>query len=187
LALDSFELQLASAVQRYNNLQRRAEAHREPSSLLTRTLAELATALEELRVAQEQLIEGRSRMEQLHADLRRQYEKYWQLFDEMPDPYLVTKPDSTIVEVNKSAAQLLNVSQRFLIGKTLSVFVCEERAQFLTVCTRAAAEGTATELTLKIRPRERAPLPVHVRVHGDDTGLRWVMRPRDTQIDADPL
>lgn len=182
MALDSLELQLASALQRYNNLQRRAETNREPAALLTKTLAELATALEEVRVAQEQLIESRSRMEQLQAALRTQYEKYWQLFDEMPEAYVVSKADSTIVEVNKAAAHLFNVSQRFLIGKALSVFVCEERAKFLDTSTRAAAEGSTLELTLKLRPRERAPLTVTARVTGDAGSLRWLLRPAPASV-----
>jgi PAS domain S-box-containing protein len=177
VALDSLELQLASALQRYNNLQRRAETQREPANLLTKTLAELGTALEEVRVAQEQLIESRTRMEQLQLELRKQYDRYWKLFDAMPEAYVVTKPDSTILEVNKAAAQLFNVSQRFLIGKTLSVFVCEERGRFLAASTRAASETAAMELTLKLRPRERAPLAVEARVSGDADGLRWVLRP----------
>jgi PAS domain S-box-containing protein len=177
VALDSLELQLASALQRFVTLQRKAEGQREPSTLLAKTLAELGTALEEVRVAQEQLIESRTRMEHLQVELQAQYEKYWQLFDTMPEAYVVTKPDSTIVEVNKVAAQLLNVSQRFLIGKPLSVFVCEERAQFLSACGRTAADASTLELSVKLRPRERAPVSVQTRVSGDSTGLRWVLRP----------
>ena len=187
MGFDSLELQLASALQRYNNLQRRAETQRDPSALASKTLAELGTALEELRVAQEQLLDSRSRMEQLQAELHRQYEKYWQLFDEMPDAYIVTKPDSTIVEVNKAAARLLNVSQRFLLGKTLSVFVCEERGQFLTACTHSAAGGPASDLMLKLRPRERAPMSASARVTGDESALRWVIRPRTAVPDDDSL
>jgi PAS domain S-box-containing protein len=179
VALDSLELQLASAVQRFNQLQRRAETNKEPISLLARSLAELSTALEEVRVAQEQIVEGRARMEQLQEDLRRQAERYWQLFDDIPQPYVVTKPTSAIIEANKAAAELFNVSQRFLVGKTLSVFVCEERTSFLDKCAQVAAEGTVAEFSLKIRPRERAPRTVGVRVQGDASSLRWLLRPDD--------
>ena len=177
MTLDTLELQLASALQRYNTLQRRAEAHREPGSLLTKTLAELGSALEQLRQAQEQLHESRARIEQLQVELREQSQRYWQLFDDMPDAYAVTRQDSIIVEANKAAAQLLNVSQRFLIGKALSVFVCEDRARFFNACGRASATATPFELSLKLRPRERAPLVLTAHVCGDATGLRWVLRP----------
>ena len=175
--LDSLELQLASAVQRYDTLTRRAQTQRESSTLLAKSLTELGTALEEVRVAQEQLVENRARMEQLQDELRRQYETYWQLFDEMPEAYVVSRADSTIVEVNKAAAQLLNVSQRFLIGKPLSVFFCEDRAAFLTTATRATDATEPLDVSLKLRPRERAPLAVRARVSGTPDGLRWVLRP----------
>ena len=187
MTLDSLELQLASALQRYNTLSRRAQAHREPSTLLAKSLTELGTALEEVRVAQEQLIENRSRMELLQDELRRQYEKYWQLFDEMPEAYVVSRPDSTIVEVNKAAAQLLNVSQRFLIGKTLSVFVCEDRAAFLSTSARAAAAPEPLDVSIKLRPRERAPLTVRARVSGDEGTLRWILRPATAPSEPPPL
>jgi PAS domain-containing protein len=176
VALDSLELQLSSALQRFNNLQRRAESAHEPATLLAKSLAELGTALEEVRVAQEQLIESRLRLEQVQIELRQQYERYWQLFDAMPDAYLVTRPDSIILEVNKAAAHMFSVSQRFLIGKPLSVFVCEERARFLADCARVAADSITLDLSLKIRPRERAPMTVSARVGGDAGGLRWVFR-----------
>jgi PAS domain-containing protein len=95
----------------------------------------------------------------------------------MPEAYVVTKGDSTILEVNKAAAQLFNVSQRFLIGKPLSVFVCEDRAQFLATSARVAGDNSAVELVVKLRPRERAPLVVSARLSGEAGSLRWVLRP----------
>ena len=180
MPIDALELQLAAAVQRYNALQRRADAHREPEALLNKTFAELGTALEEVRVVQEQLIEQRTRMELLQAELRQQYERYWQLFDEMPGAYVVTKGTTAITEVNKAAANLVNVSQRFLVGKALSVFVCEERAQFLVVADALARQGGERQLTIRLRPRERAPLTVHARVVGEGGSLRWILNPVGT-------
>lgn len=176
MSLDALEMQLASAVQRFNTLQRRAASHKEPATLLSRSLAELSTALEEVRVAQEQIIDSRLRMEQVQEQLRLQSERYWQLFDEIPEAYVVTKPDSTIVEVNKAASALFNVSQRFLVGKTLSLFVGEGRTAFLQESARIATDGSTTEIVLKLRPRERAPLDITARVSGDGTILRWLLR-----------
>jgi PAS domain-containing protein len=175
--MDAFELQIASALQRFSALQRRGAVERsEQPKLFGRALKELESALEELRVAQEQLIESRSRMEQLQADLTQQYQKYWTLFDLLPLPYMVTTPDSTILEANKAASELFNVSQRFLIGKTMSVFVCEDRSKFLIEAGRAANEATPLVVTFRLRPRERAPLDASARVSGDGTSLRWLLR-----------
>jgi PAS domain-containing protein len=177
-------MQLVSALQRLATLQRRAATDRDHGKLLERTLKELETALEEVRVAQEQLVENRGRMEQLQVELTKQYEKYWELFDEMPQPYVVTRPDSTITEVNRAAAELFNVSQRFLVGKTLSVFVCEDRGRFLNESLRVARENRSQEFGFKLRPRERAPLDVMARVSGDASALRWVLRPHEAASSA---
>lgn len=179
MGVDSLELQLASAVQRFHQLQRRAASSKEPAALLARALAELNTALEQTRIAQEQIVECRARIEQLQEQVRVQDERYWQLFEEIPQPYFVTNPSSAIVEVNKAGAELFNVSQRFLVGKTLGVFVCEDRTAFLETCARIASEGTLAQFTLKIRPRERAPLNVSAHVRGDATTLRWLLAPSD--------
>jgi two-component system sensor histidine kinase VicK len=178
--VDALELQIVSALQRFTTLQRRATAERvDQPKLFSRALKELQDALEELRVAQEQLVENRARMEQMQQDLTQQYEKYWQLFDLLPQPYVVTKPDSTIVEANKAAADLFNISQRFLLGKTISVFVCEERGRFLVEAARVNAESGPMTLKFRLRPRERAPIDVSARVAGDAASLRWVLTTPD--------
>jgi PAS domain S-box-containing protein len=176
MAVDPLELRLVSAFQRFQALQRQADTHSGHGTPLTRALAELGTALEDLRLGQERILEHRHRIEELQAQLRDQQAKYWELFDEMPDPAVVTKPDTTILEVNRAAVNLFNVSQRYLVGKTLSVFVCENRAHFVEESGRIAQKQDSTDLQLKLRPRERAPLAVRVRVRGDGARLRWILR-----------
>lgn len=176
MGVDAFELRLVSALQRFHALQRRAETRGDHATLLTRALEELGSALEELRLAQEHILDQRHRIEELQAQQRDQQAKYWELFDEMPDPSVVTKPDTTILEVNRAAADLFNVSQRHLVGKTLSVFVCEDRARFLEESGRLVQKQDAADLQLRLRPRERAPLAVRVRVRGDGGHLRWILR-----------
>jgi PAS domain-containing protein len=124
-------------------------------------------------------------METLQEELRRQNERYWRLFDDLPQAYVVTRPDSVITEVNKAGAQLFNVSQRFLVGKALSVFVCENRGGFLAQIGKFGSDPSVTEMTLKLRPRERAPLTVSARVKGDAETLRWLLRPI-TATETDP-
>lgn len=177
MAIDVRGLQLVSALQRFATLQRRAASGRDQDKLLGRALQELETALEELRVGQEQLVEGRQMLEAAQAELVRERERYWRLFEEMPAAYLVTEPDSVITEVNRAAAQLFNVSQRFLVGKAMSVFVCEDRTRFLTEISQFATDGRSGELSFRLRPRERAPLHVVATVGADLDGLRWVLRP----------
>ena len=177
MSIDSLELQLVTAVQRFSSLQRRAATARDAAPLLARTLNELAAALDQGRVAQETLIEQRTQLTELQEQLRLQTERYWQLFDEFPDAYVVTRPDSTILEVNRVASDLLNVSQRFLAGKTLSVFICEDRSGFLSRVADLVAERSHAHLALKVRPRERAPLTVNAVAKADESEVRWHLRP----------
>jgi PAS domain S-box-containing protein len=187
VSVDSLELQLASAQQRLATLQRRASAEAAESKLLPRALKEAENLLEELRVAQEQLVEARQRLDELQAELTKQYEKYWDLFDEMPDAYVVTKLDSSIVEANRAAAELFNVSQRFLIGKPLSVFVCQDRSGFLKTLGSMNAQTHPTELPFRLRPRERAPLDVSAIVRADGTSIRWVVRPVESRASVEQV
>lgn len=181
MSVDALELQLASAQQRLATLQRRASAESAESKLLPRVLKEAENLLEQLRVTQEQLVETRGRLEEVQSELTKQYEKYWELFDAMPDACVVTKPDSAILEANRAAAELFNVSQRFLIGKPLSVFVCQDRSGFLRVLQSLGEQTRSTELPFRLRPRERAPLAVSATLRVDGGSIRWVVRPLETR------
>jgi Transcriptional regulator containing PAS, AAA-type ATPase, and DNA-binding domains len=177
MAIDGLELQLVSAVQRFGTLQRRADAEPGSGKLFARSMKELEGALELLRVAQAQLLENRERVEQLQHDLGREREKYGLLLDQMSQPYVVTQADSKIIEANRAAAELFNVSQRFLVGKLMSVFVCENRSTFLVDIATLAKQPRTTELAFKLRPRERAPVEIAARVSTDGRSLRWVLNP----------
>jgi PAS domain S-box-containing protein len=182
VSVDSLELQLASAQQRLSTLQRRAAAEPGQSKLLPRALKEAETLLEELRGAQEQLVEFRRRLDEVQTELARQCDKYAELFDEMSDPYLVTKLDSSIIEANRAAAELLNLSQRFLIGKPLSVFVCQDRSGLLNLLESMRDQTSATTLPFRLRPRERAPVDVFATIRADGGSIRWVVRPVEANV-----
>jgi len=178
MSIDVLQVQLTSALQRFDALQKRvapSDGDGTAPKLVARMLRELEHALEEVTVAQEQLVEGRHRMEELQRQLTSQYEKYWQLFDEMPLSYLVTKADSTIVEANRAASDLFNISQRFLIGKTLSVFVSEDSSRILSAIRAIVQPGDRLELDFRVRPRERAVRSVHAVINGDAGSLRWLI------------
>jgi PAS domain S-box-containing protein len=182
MSVDSLELQLASAQQRLVTLQRRAAAEPGQSKLLSRALKEAETLLDELRGAQDQLVEFRRRLEEVQTELAKQCDKYAELFDQVSDAYVVTKLDSSIIEANRAAAELLNLSQRFLIGKPLSVFVCQDRSGFLKLLESMREQTGAAELPFRLRPRERAPLDVFATIRADGGSIRWVLRPVEAYV-----
>src|SRR6266536_696843 len=95
--------------------ERMAKSRTQPPVSSVEATAELDTALEELQVAGE--------------ELRQQNQE---LFNFAPDGYLVTDAAGIIREANHTAAALLNLSQSFLVGRPLLLFIAKvERASFL--------------------------------------------------------
>ncbi len=177
MSIDALQLRLASAQQRFATLERRAGADQAESKLLPRALKEIESLIDDLRTAQDQLVENRRRCDELQEDLAHQRQRYWDLFEMFPDACVVTGGDSMIVEANRAAAELFNVSQRYLVGKHLSVFVCEDRAGFLRAIEWVTPEREPIHVQFRLRPRERAPLGVAAVVRADAGSLRWIVRP----------
>jgi PAS domain S-box-containing protein len=154
-------------------------------------LNELEHALAELQVTQRHLIEQRDELAATRYQLQLEREKYWQLFDGAPDAYLVTTPDAQIVEANRAAADLLNISQRFLVGKNFSIFVCNDRTRLLAQALELAQSRTSADLSFSLRPRERAPFSVNARVVAAaepvDASLRWMLRRAEHPARAEAL
>jgi PAS domain-containing protein len=177
---ESLHVQLNTALQRLAVLQRRAEnLSSKTPGLLHQTLSELETAIEQLQTAQQELVSQREDISSLRSRLEQERRRYWQFFDAAPDAYLVTSPDADILETNRAAAELLNISQRFLVGKNFSVFVCTDRARVMAQARRLAEAGGGADWVFSVRPRERAPFEVACCVSASGAGdrtLRWLIR-----------
>jgi PAS domain S-box-containing protein len=179
VSLDSLDVQLSSARQRLAALQRRLDGGTPGQRLFQQALEELEGAIESLRVAHDRLVEQNTELADLRTSVESERRKYWELFDSVPDACIVTGEDSRITAANRAAAELLNISQRFLVGKPLSVFVCEDRGRMLDEARQIAEHGGSAEIVVRIRPRERAPLQVAASLRAsenDGCTLRWVLR-----------
>ena len=84
------------------------------------------TAIEALRVAIEKLHQQHNELVSTRQALETERQRYQELFDWVPDGYLVTDAYGTIREANRAAALLLNVSPQALIGKSLLPFVVQK-------------------------------------------------------------
>lgn len=143
----------------------------------------LASALEELQVAQDELITTR-------ADLEAERARYRELFQFAPDGYLVTAPGGQILEANVALARMLNAPDRLVIGKPLSGYVHpSDRATLTRLLRRMRHAGgdDRGEATLRLVPRGGSPdLPTfaHLTVGAVRTSarsssamtLRWIVR-----------
>ncbi|MDZ7959426.1 MAG: PAS domain-containing protein [Aulosira sp. DedQUE10] len=78
------------------------------------------------------------------------------LFKLAPNAYFVTNAAGIILEINYTAAALLNVFPSLLIGKSLINFVAQEKHQFfLSKLKQSLNEKSVQELEVSICPRER--------------------------------
>ncbi len=130
-------------------------------------LEELNTAFEELQVAEEELRAQNEELAVAQAAMEAERQRYQELFEFAPDGYLVTDAQGKIQEANLAAARLLNIEQRFLVGKPLLNFVAEpERRDFRTklnqLCRtpqeeRLAATPTPVVQEYEVRLYPRVP------------------------------
>ncbi|HEX2722931.1 MAG TPA: PAS domain-containing sensor histidine kinase [Gemmatimonadaceae bacterium] len=144
-------------------------------------------AVEQLRVAEEQLRvqneELRVNREAAEAALQR----YHQLFDLAPDPYITTDSGGAIREANAAASRLLNVGSERLEGMPLAAFIPAGRRRSFRVGLVRIARGEepvpgADEWTVLIKPRRGEPVEVAVTVGtvrdsvGNVETIRWLLR-----------
>jgi PAS domain S-box-containing protein len=161
--------------------QRAREAHaREP--LVMELLEGLGTALEELRVAEEELHQQVDELATSHLAVEAERQRYQELFDFAPNGYVVTDPQGRILEANRAAAALLNIAQDELIRKPLAVFVAmPDRRSFRTQLTWLQNGAGIHEWEVCLQPWNRPAFPAALSCtasHGAQgvvVRLRWLL------------
>ena len=180
MSVDSLRARIVSSRQRLSQLQRRAASSSESPKVVSEAIAQLEQSLDELDAAQQQLFDQRQDLTRARQQLADERDRYWHLFDSAPDACVITASDGRILEANRAAAELLNGSQKFLIGRNLSVFSSSERGRLIADVSRLAESGGSADWVFEVRPRERAAIRVTARVvatgEGHEGHLRWVLR-----------
>ncbi|MGI0488728.1 helix-turn-helix domain-containing protein [Pantanalinema rosaneae CENA516] len=130
-------------------------------SLVPPVLKELGIAMEELQVAVEELQQQEEALSVALELANTERKRYQELFQFAPEAYLVTTLEGCIQEANWMAAQLLDVSAPFLIGKPLAVFVNEnDRAAFRSELVRRQQRDYYQEWEIKLVTRDGKSLDV---------------------------
>ncbi|QHG19115.1 ATP-binding protein [Nostoc sp. ATCC 53789] len=157
-------------------LQSTASEGYSQQELTTEAFAELQIALEEMKIASEELQATRIAVE-------KERQRYQELFDFAPDGYLVTDTYGTILEANHATTILLNISQRFLIRKPLLSFIGQSDHQaFFYYLTQLQHLDRGGEWEVCLQPREKLCFDVALTVvtvrneAGKPVALRWLMR-----------
>jgi PAS domain S-box-containing protein len=183
---DPFSRELRSARDRIAELQRRSSTGTRPGGgLLPEALAELDGAIEELSVTGQELHEQTAELTATRLALESERERYQALFEFAPVAYLVTDPVARILEANRAAAALLDVDQRFLVGKPLAAYVAsEDRWEFRSMVNllRRAHSSRVAHLSVQFRRRSGGVMDIAVTVQPvRDRGsvlrrLRWLLQ-----------
>ena len=147
---------------------------------------QLSTTLEELQVAEEELLQQNEALTQAQAGLERERQRYQELFKFAPDGYVVTDEAGVIREANRAAEQLLGKAADYLRGKPLSVYLSSDAQrdfrQALAHLARREVEAQPErwELQLKTQREVKREPTVEVKVarvlEGENVSLRWGLR-----------
>jgi PAS domain S-box-containing protein len=183
---DPFSRELRSARDRIAELQRRSgDEPRVGGGLLPEALAELDLAIEELSTTGEELRSQTDELAAIRTALEEERQRYQELFESAPVPYLVTDPMGRIGEANRAAAALFGVEQRFLAGKPLAAYVAgSDRWAFRSMVTRLhrGEDDRVADRVLGFRRRDGQVVAAAVTVEpvpgrdGRPETLRWLLR-----------
>jgi PAS domain S-box-containing protein len=154
-----------------------------PAAVLSVALEELDTVLEELRTAEEELRRQAEESAEAREAMAAGRLRYDDLFESVPDPYLVTDPEGHILEANLAAARLLSFSRDAVLGKPLAALVLErDRREFRAQLNRLRSLDRLTGWLLRLQPSGGAIVEVEAAVgvvrerRGKSATLRWLLR-----------
>lgn len=112
---------------RLSDLYQSAVASASPSpDLLPTALVELGIVSEALQLVMDELARQNETLNCIQSKVQAERQRYQDLFELIPNSYLVTDTDLTIQEANRSVANLFNTQQQFLVGKSLATLVLSE-------------------------------------------------------------
>ena len=165
-----------------------------PRGLLPQAMEELQSSLEELRVADEEMRVQNEELTRGRLRLEAERQRYQDLFEFAPDGYLVTDTNGVILEANRAASKMLNISPRFLKKRSLGTLVTlPDLADFRTRLQDLANPGpdTAAEIIVRLRRRPSGQFPAAVTAAlyhgllGEAPTLRWLLRDITERMEAE--
>ncbi|HUK41026.1 MAG TPA: ATP-binding protein [Candidatus Acidoferrales bacterium] len=153
------------------------------SELSTTQSLRLATCLDELRIAEKELYAKDQILAEASQELRRQHQRYRDLFEFLPDAYLVVNSKGIIQEANLIAGKMLKVHRDRLLGKPLILFLPRGVEYFkYPFLLPELDSGQVRQLQTLIRPSRGAAfyasiaLSVIYDARGMQTKLRLLIR-----------
>ena len=185
---DSLQQRIQTAYQRLETLIQSTGEPTPQAAWLAEAIAELSTALEGLQQTAERLYRTVGDLNQRNQELliaqrtleaERQY--YQDLFEALPDGYLVTDPDGVIQRGNQAAANLLNLQISELVGQSVTQFVAEADRDFLQeqlihLLSSSDLKGWEMDLQGQNQPIPVAVLVTPKRIDQKVHAFYWLLR-----------
>lgn len=119
---------------------------------------------EELNRAEEKLDRQQREITAARKTIEQEKQRFQDLFAFAPDGLLVTDTNGVIQQANPVAAQMLNVPEDELLGKTMASFVLQEaRQDFRARVIRLAETGEEQYWDLQIQPKDKPAFQAAVK------------------------
>jgi PAS domain S-box-containing protein len=175
--------QIEAMRRRVRTLYTSAGSPAQQPELLAKAFEELQTAVEELQAMQEELHRQQEHLLDAHENIEAERQSYQELFESAPVAYLITGLDATIRKANHAAAALFQNTGRFLVGRSLALFIPEgERRAFRTMVAELRLHDQPLEWHARMQPWRGAPFDAALTTrvvrgsHGQITSIRWVIQ-----------
>jgi len=125
------------------------------SDMLPQAFKELGSNSRMLQLAAEELYLQNEELIRTRGLIEAECERYKNLFEFAPNAYLLTNVEGIILEANRLAITLLNVSKHYLIGKPLINFIpLEERRRFRNELSEISRSYSSRELSINLQQRD---------------------------------
>lgn len=181
--------------QRVMILYRSAAAEATQDELLPVAFEELQNALEELHSMYEELRKQNELLLNTREQIEAEFQAYQDLFVSAPVAYLVTSLSGTIRQANRAAADLFHSDEKFMVGRSLALFVPEgERRAFRDRLAQLRSETQQPQVwKIRLQPwggdSFRALLTIAF-AHGPlgrPTAIRWIVQDMATSVQDQSL
>lgn len=178
--LKRFVQQVEALQGRLDRLYRCVNTANDKSHLPPSALKELGIASEELQVAMEELLAQAEESVAMQVQLTAERQHYQDLFRFSPHACLETDTHGKILEANQAVAKLLNVSQQFLVGKPLAIYLIKsDRRKFRSQLVQIQQRNLQQEWIAQIQPRQSEPIEAiltvipHCNLANQPIRLHW--------------
>jgi PAS domain S-box-containing protein len=181
--MENFPQQLDVMRQRVQALYRRGGEPFQHDPVTSAAFEELANAVEELRAIEDEHHQQYETWQNERMALESEIQRYRELFAYAPVGYIVTSLNGTIRQANAAAEELLQTNERFLIGRSLALFVPEgQRRLFRSAVANLADTQQAHEWELQLQAWNGTPFEAEATITvvrgpgGRAVALHWLIR-----------